>query len=85
MFTHKTWTSSLGTSNTLTIIENILEMRKLQPPKVKGVKNSKNQTTKHYKGRFSNIKFLFIYFNVALFLLESKDDLYNFRWHSYNR
>ncbi len=33
---------SLGTSNTLRIVENILEMRKLWPPKeVKGVKNSK--------------------------------------------
>jgi hypothetical protein len=57
MFIHKNWTSLLGTSNTLTIVENILKMRKLWPPKVKGVKNSKNQTTKHYKGRFSNIQF----------------------------
>jgi hypothetical protein len=29
-------------------------MRKLQPLKVKGVKNLKKQTTKHYKGRFLN-------------------------------
>jgi hypothetical protein len=29
----------LGASNTLRITENILEMRKLSPPKVKGVKN----------------------------------------------
>jgi len=55
MFTHKTWTFPLGTCNTLTIVENILEMRKLRLPKVKGLKNSKNQITKHYKGQFSNI------------------------------
>jgi hypothetical protein len=35
----------LGTSNTSTIIENELEMRKLWPPKVKGVNNSKKKTT----------------------------------------
>jgi hypothetical protein len=29
--------------DTLTIVENGLEMRKLWPPKVKGVKNSKNK------------------------------------------
>ncbi len=31
----------LGASNTLRIVENRLEMRKLWPSKVKGVKNSK--------------------------------------------
>jgi hypothetical protein len=31
----------LGASNTLTIVENILEMRKLWSPKVKRIKNSK--------------------------------------------
>jgi hypothetical protein len=44
----------LGASDTITIVENELEMRKLWYPKVKGVKNSKIQTTEHYKGRFSN-------------------------------
>ncbi len=74
MFTHKT--SPLGTSNTITIIENRLEMRKLWPFKVKGVKNSKNQTPKHYKGQFSNIQFILFYFyNVALLLLEFKNYL----------
>jgi hypothetical protein len=31
---------AVGASDTLTIVENILEMRKLQLPKVKGLKNS---------------------------------------------
>jgi hypothetical protein len=35
----KTWTPLLGASDTLTIVENWLEMRKLRPPKVKGVWN----------------------------------------------
>jgi hypothetical protein len=35
--------------NTLKIIEKRLKMRMLWPPKIKGVKNSKEQTTKHYK------------------------------------
>jgi hypothetical protein len=32
------------------MVENGLEMRKLWPPKVQGVKNSKKQVTKHNKG-----------------------------------
>jgi hypothetical protein len=44
----------LDAPHTNTIVKNGLEMRKLRPPKVKGVKNSKKQTTKHYKGWFSN-------------------------------
>jgi hypothetical protein len=51
---NKIWNSPLGTSNTLTIIENELEMRKLWPPKLKGVNNSKKQTIEHYKGCFLN-------------------------------
>jgi len=51
---NKTWTPSPGTYNTLTIIINRLEMRKLQPRKIKGIKNSKKQTTKRYKGQFPN-------------------------------
>jgi hypothetical protein len=47
---NKTWTLPLNASNTLTIVENRLKMGKLQPPRVKGVKNSTKQTTKHYKG-----------------------------------
>ncbi len=50
-------------------------MRKLQPTKIKGVKNSLKQTTKHYKCRFLNTKNIFL----ALLLLEFEDDLKNFR------
>jgi hypothetical protein len=40
----------------LTIVKNELKLRKLLPPKVKGIKNflKKEQTTKRYKGWFSN-------------------------------
>jgi len=44
----------LAAYDTLTIFEKGLEMRKLQPPKVKGVKNSKNQATQHYQNQFLN-------------------------------
>jgi hypothetical protein len=37
---NKTWTSSLGASNTLTIVENELKMKNLWPQKIKRVKNS---------------------------------------------
>ncbi len=37
----------LGTFDTLTIVKNGLEMRKLQAPKVKGLRTRKKQTTKH--------------------------------------
>jgi hypothetical protein len=40
-YPNQTWTPSLGASDTLIIVENELKMRKLQPPKVQGVKNSK--------------------------------------------
>ncbi len=32
----------------LKIIKNEVELRKLQPPKVEGVKNSRKQITKHF-------------------------------------
>jgi hypothetical protein len=38
-------TPPLGAFDTLTIIENRLEIRKLSPPKVKGVRNLKKQIT----------------------------------------
>jgi hypothetical protein len=44
----------LGTSNTLKIVKNKLEMKKLWSPKVKGVKNLEKKTIEHYKGRFLN-------------------------------
>jgi hypothetical protein len=70
---NKTWTSSLSASDTLTIIKNELGIRKLRPPKVKGFKNSKTQTTEHYKGWFSNTKQNSLY--IALFIVEFQDDL----------
>ncbi len=51
---NKTWTPSPGACDTLTVIKNRLEMRKLQPSKVKGIKNSKKQTIEHYQNRFLN-------------------------------
>jgi hypothetical protein len=39
---NKTWTPPIDISNTLKIIKNGIKLRKLWPPKVKGVKNSKN-------------------------------------------
>jgi len=42
---NKIWTSPLEASGTLTIVKNGSEMRKLQPPKVQRVENSKKQTT----------------------------------------
>ncbi len=38
---NKTWTPPFSAFDSLTIVENKLEMIKLWPPKVKGVKNSK--------------------------------------------
>jgi hypothetical protein len=38
----------------LKIVKNEIEWKKLQPSKVEGVKNSKKQATKHYKGQFPN-------------------------------
>jgi hypothetical protein len=52
---NKTWTPPLGTSGTLAIVENRLEIRKLWPHKVKGVENSKKQTTKHNQRQKFNI------------------------------
>ncbi len=45
--------------HTLTTLENELETRKLWAPKVKGVKNSKKQSTEHYKADSQALKFSF--------------------------
>jgi len=42
--------------DTLKIIKNGFEIRILQPPQVEGVKNSKKQTTKHYKAGSQTLK-----------------------------
>jgi hypothetical protein len=44
-------------------------MKRLQPPKVKGIKNSNQQTTKHYKGKFPNTQTI-----SCMVLLKFKDD-----------
>jgi hypothetical protein len=51
---NKTWTPLIGTYGALKIIKNGIGLRKLWPPKVEGVKNSKEQTTECYKGQFLN-------------------------------
>ncbi len=51
---NKTWTPPLHAFDSLTMVENGLEMRNLLAPKVQRVKNSKKQTTKHNKGWFPN-------------------------------
>jgi hypothetical protein len=39
--------SPLGAFDTITIIKNGLKMRKLRPPKIMRVKNSKKETAAH--------------------------------------
>jgi len=53
---NKTWTPPHGASDTLTIIKNGLEIRKLLSPKVKRVKNSKRKASEHYNDQFPNTK-----------------------------
>ncbi len=56
---NKNWTHPIGIYGTVKIIKNRMELRKLWPPKVEGVNNSKKQTTECYKGWFLNTqKFL---------------------------
>jgi hypothetical protein len=56
---NKTRTFSIGIFDTLKIVKNKLELRKLQPFLVKKVKNTKKQTTEYYKtSSWSPKKFL---------------------------
>jgi len=54
MCSNKTRTPQIGAYGALKIVKNGIELKKLWPFKIKGVKNSKKQTTKCYKGRFPN-------------------------------
>jgi hypothetical protein len=61
----------MGASSTLKIIKKKKELKKLQPPKIEGVKNSKKQETiQCYKGQFPNTQNI-----IFLLLLKFKDDL----------
>jgi hypothetical protein len=51
---NKTWTLPIDAFGALKIVKNGIELRKLRPPIVEEVKNSKKQTTECYKGQFSN-------------------------------
>jgi len=51
------------------IIKIGIELKKLWPFKIKGVKTSKKQTTKYYKGQFPNTK------KNPCMLLKLKNDL----------
>jgi hypothetical protein len=50
----------------LKIIKNEIKLRKLWPPKVEGVKNSKKQTTKCYKGWFLNTQKLLLCCSIII-------------------
>jgi hypothetical protein len=62
----------LRASNTIRIVKNGLEMRKLWSPKVKGVRNSK-KTIEHYKGRFLDTQK--VPFMLVFLLLKYQYDL----------
>ncbi len=58
----KTWTPIIGASSILKIVKHELELRKLWPSKVEGVKNSKKQTTKCYKAHPHSPKKFLVFF-----------------------
>jgi hypothetical protein len=63
---NKTWPSPHPTLGTLTIIENRLEMRKLWPPKLKRVENSKKKPPNTTKVGSQTPKKFFLCYFVAI-------------------
>ncbi len=65
---NKTWTPPLGASDTLTIVKNRLEMRKLQPPKVKegGWRTQKSKPSNITKADFGTLKKFFVCCSIAI-------------------
>ncbi len=56
----------VGASSVLKVVKNEIGMDKVTTPKIEGVKHSKKQTMKCYKGRFFEHPFNYLY--VALLL-----------------
>jgi len=79
---NKNWTPFIGTFFSLKIIENGIKLRKLWCPKVEGVKNSKKKNHPTLQRPIPNHPKHSLY--AIFLLLEFKDDLYNFKWCSYN-
>jgi hypothetical protein len=70
---NQTWTPPLGASHTLIIVENGLEMKKLQPPKVWRSRTQKQ--TNHWTLQRPIFEHPKNSWYVALLLLKLKDDL----------
>jgi len=50
----------MGASGALKFVKNIIEMRKLRPPKGEGVKNSKKKTIEHTQASSQSPKKFFL-------------------------
>jgi len=78
----RTWTLPIGASNALKIIWNGIKFKKLWPPKVEGVKNLKKKNHRILEMPILEHPKNSLY--IFLLLLEFQNDLWNFRWYSYN-